>query len=367
MRSLLSPLALLLWGGAARAQDASPDELWLATDQVALGLAADGSLTNSSQGLGLRFDPDGPLGEYPAGGDAILPGRAFEVWSITSANLGTWVMGAPDQGSDLTLRWDSPVDDGVLTWIHGDATVEDAFALELWIIVPWGQPVVWMVAELDALADLGVVSVARVYDPDQDFWLSASYNTENRAGEGYVVGSGAADGRAWALAATGGVGGICSWCTTPAAIFDSTTETSSGDSQLGVALALGDLGSGERAQATLAYAFAIDADSAVALAQDAAASEDLDGDGIRRADDCDDLDAFNTCDETGDSGDDPGAADPEREGWDVLFEEPSTTRLVEDGGSEETQGGCASTAAPASPLHLLWLLPAAAVALTRRS
>ncbi|RME20732.1 MAG: hypothetical protein D6798_19795 [Deltaproteobacteria bacterium] len=283
------PCLLLLSSLAAHAAgDLPPADRWLATDMVAVGVAADGSLGNPDAGLGLVFDPDGAEGPFPPGGDVLLPGRAFETWAL-QAGADAWVQAAPDSGSDLELRWDPPVDDGRLAWLHGSVDA-DMLLVDAWVVLPWGQPVAWLLLDLEPTVDLDGAWLARSFDPDIDSPLDGSSRTSNAVQDGVVVASGAVDGRAWALAAVGGQGGICSWCSLPSDIV-AGTSSSEGDQQLGLAVDLGDVLAGEGVRVLFAYGFGVDSGAAVAAAQDAAASVDLDGDGADWTDDCDDLDA----------------------------------------------------------------------------
>ncbi len=325
---LLVPVA-----GAVATADA---DRWLSTDRIALGVATGGSLVNGIVQLGLLWDPDGPEGPLPTGGDWLTQGDAFDVWSVAytgasgdvtlvQGNPWTWV------GTDLLLAWDGPYDSGDVTWLHGAASDGD-LAVESWIEVPWGRDVAWLTIRLEALADLTDVAVAHVADPDPDAWITGAYGTRNTAGPGYAVAEGAADQRALAIAATGGMGGICTWCTTPAEVAAGSTGTMSGDLQIGIGVEVGDLATGDGATVVFALGLALGSDAAVALAEDAAGDDDHDGDGeTASAGDCDDRDAGvhggapevqdgldNDCDGTVDEGsprsDDDGDGYTEAEG-----------------------------------------------------
>lgn len=390
---LLAPL--LLATPPARADLPAPDR-WLATGHVAVGIAPDGSFGNDSAGVGLLFDPDGPEGAFPLGGDVLDVGRTFEAWSLSATVDGApWqrVQSAPYGDSDLVLSWEDVQDDGALTWIHGIGG-DDTLLVDAWVVLPWGQAVVWTMLDLTAQADLSGLAIARVYDPDIDAWATGSNNTANSVGkgvgEGVVVASGAWDGRAWALAAADGVGGICAWCTLPDDVMAGDTA-SVGDQQLGVALPLGDLATGDSVRVLFAYGFGQSGDDASALAQAAAATEDLDGDGSDWWTDCDDLDGRRSpaeverangvdddCD--GEIDEVAGAEDTgdDRDDWDnpIPDDGGSTDGGSTDGGStaqdDTTDGssnssanskGCSSS--PAGP-GLLGLLVALALPWRRR-
>ncbi len=347
--------------------DLAPADRWLATDHVAVGVAEDGSLGNPDAGLGLVFDPDGAEGPFPSGGDVLLPGRAFESWALQTG-ADAWVQAAPDGGSDLVLRWDPPQDDGRLAWLHGGADT-DTLAVDAWVVLPWGQPVAWLLLDLEPAVDLDGTWIARSFDPDIDSPLDGSSRTSNAVQDGVVVASGAVDGRAWALAAVGGQGGICAWCSLPADIVAGTTS-SEGDQQLGLAVDLGTVLAGDGARVLFAYGFGVDSDAAVAAAQAAAATADLDGDGADWTDDCDDLDASvspladelpgtgvdEDCDGVVDE-DDPGdTGAPDRDDWDQQV--PAGDTGQEQAPATRQTGGCSALApARSAPVWLLALLP----------
>lgn len=270
MNPLLTPLFAM----------ASPEaDRWLSTDRVAIGIAEDGSLGNPAADLGLMFDPDGPKGAMPVGGEVLAVGRVFEVWSLSATVDGQpWsrVQAAPDGDSDLLLE---PISgepwEGYEVW-QGEGGDEQV-SVQVSHALPWGRAVAWTRVVITAEVDLQDLHVTRVFDPDLDDWATGSTSTINAVGEGVVVASGATDGRAWALAAAhedglAGTGGICRWCTSAEEVLAGGTERE-GDDQLGLTVAVGDLAAGSQAEVVFAYGFGADADAAVAAAQ-AGALED---------------------------------------------------------------------------------------------
>lgn len=334
----LAPLALAL----------PADERWLATDHLAVGLAADGSLGNAALGLGLVVDPDGVAGPYPHGGDVLTPGRLWETWAA-QADQGEWTMADPGGTSALDLAWEPPWDDGWLTWARGTGAT-DAFLVDLTVVAPWGSPVLWTVLDLTATRDLTGLWLAKTYDPDLDAPLTGTYTTANAALDGAVVASGAFDGRAWALAAVDGQGGICDWCALPAEVL-AGVSSSTADDQLGLAVEVGALATGETVRVLYAYGFGTDADAALATALDAATSRDLDADGADWDLDCDDLDALVGPDAaelpgTGVDEDCDGLVDEEEEeggdtGWEDRddWDEPIPDEEEEEGDGGTDGGG----------------------------
>ncbi len=312
--------------------DIPPEDRWLASGWLAAGLAADGSLVNDAIDLGLLVDPDGAEQALPIGGDALVVGRAFEAWSAEWEG-GSCTNSAPDGDSGVILDWDEPVASSTLEYLHASAE-HASFELEMWVEVPWDEPWLRFTTKLTALEDLPDLRLARVVDPDQDFWMNGSYNTSNRVGDGWVSATGDVDGRVIVLAAPDGSGAICSWCTLASELEAAGGSESVSDAQVGVWVSVGDLAIGESVRVSFAYGFGTDVDSAVALASAAAASDDHDGDGWTEADgDCDDRESLVS----------PG----EGEAWDGLDNDcdgevdEDTAGNDDDGdGYSEAEGDC---------------------------
>ena len=259
----------------------------LVTDHVAVDVSADGSFGTPE--LGLRVDPDGPDGAFPVGGDILKAGRTFDLWAIGSG-ADTWVQNAAWIGSDLTLEGVTSSDDGALVVASG-AFADARLSGTLTVIAPWGEPLLFTVLEVTALDALPAATLLRAFDPDLDAWSTGAYETHNRAEGGSAVAWSEADGRAWAVSAAGATAGVCAWCQSPSEL-SAQSEAALADAQLGAYVALGDLAAGDTARVVFVYAFGTTAEAAVAAAEDAAAVEDLDRDGISAAEDCDDLDAW---------------------------------------------------------------------------
>ena len=326
---LVLAVALLVPGARA---DILASERWLASDLLAAGLAADGSLANDAVGLGLRWDPDGAQGPYPLGGDVVVVGRVFEAWSLEWSG-GSCVNSQPDGPGCLGLDWEEPGTGSNLAWLRGSGA-SDSVSVILTAQAPWGEPWLRLHLELTALEDLSGLRIARVVDPDQDFWMDGSYSTTNTAGAGWASAAGAADGRVLAMAASGGQGAICGWCTLPSELEASAYTELEGDYQIGVWVELGDLAAGESAAVSFVYAMGLEQAGAIALAQAAAANDDHDGDGVSSDEgDCDDLEPLVS----------PGQV----ESWDGLdndcdgvVDEDTPGSDDDDDGFSEAEGDC---------------------------
>jgi MYXO-CTERM domain-containing protein len=264
----------------------------LASDRVAVGLHSDGSLVNDPEDLGLLWDQDGP-GGAPVGGDFLTAGRAFEVWSATWTEGGvarTVACGGDEAPCAVEMAWDSPVDTASMTWVHGVGVANDV-QFDLWVELPWGEDQFWMTMQITPLtAPIEGLAVAHVFDPDQDYARWGTYNATCEAGDGWGVAGSANGGAALALATIDGEGGLCSWCTTPSSVFGGSAGPSTSDTQVGVARELGDVDL-VGVTVTWAWAFSLDPDAAIDLAEAGAADDDHDRDGSPVGEDCDDRDA----------------------------------------------------------------------------
>jgi hypothetical protein len=265
---------------------ADPVPLVLSGSSLAVALADDGSLCAERLSKCLSWDPGGDL---PAGGDWLWQGRPFEVWSASwsSASGQTDVVnGAPDLGSDVSLTWSASEGPDAAS-LAGTGQAEE---VEFEVAAVLAGDVLWVSVAMTAGEALSDVRMARVFDPDPDGGFTGDFEAFLHVGDGGVVSWGAYDGRALALAAAGGTGGICAWCSTADELEAGSTEDRLADDQLGVAVRVGDLAAGETATVTWAYALAMDGEQALAAAVAAAATADHDGDGDATAD-CDPLDA----------------------------------------------------------------------------
>ena len=345
----------LLLAGISLAAATEPEQLFLVSDSVAVGLHPSGTLGNPAQELGLLWDPQ--AASVPMGGDLLWVGDPFEVWTVEGTHGGAAFLFGGLGESDkvdrasiesLEMTWTDIHETPTLSIIEGTAQHQTMF-IHTRLILSWNEPVLWIEMEMTALSDLGDVWFNRAFDPDPDYWADGSYGSDNEAGDGWVRGSSFLDGRTMVLAGPG-QGGICDWCATSTEVLNGT-PAGSGDEQLGLTMAVGDLSEGESTTLRLAYALSLEPEEAVTLATTAIDSDDLDGDGINQSDgDCDDTHAHvfpgateladgldNDCDGAIDE-DDWAANDNETDGFDEL---PADAVWETD---QESAGGV-----PASP------------------
>jgi hypothetical protein len=278
--------------GIAQAAIVAADR-WVGNDTLAIGLSEDGSLINDDLELGILWSPGD---EAPIGGDMIRVGYEWEIWSW-SYGVGdaerTVINAAPHDASDLVLEWTDRVDGSGLVGLRGGAS-NDEVDIALTAVMRAGEEALIIDATYTALVDLTGLTVARIFDPDQDFWATSTYSTVNESGEGYGVGTGTYDDRALALVGatadgTLGTGGVCHWCTTPDEIIAAAGAYSEDDDHPGVAVPLGDLAAGASVSVRFVYAVAIGTGPALERAWAASEVDDMDGDGFTTADgDCDD-------------------------------------------------------------------------------
>ena len=261
----------------------------LVSDQVAVGVASDGSLVDQEAWLGVLHDPDGPGGD-PTGTDLLLPGRAFEAWGISHAG-GATSNSVPD-GSGIEVSWEPVQDSGAVQTLRGTAEVPGA-TLELELDLPAEEPVLYTRFVVTAIDDLDDVWLSRSVDADIDYLFDGDFGTANGAEPGVAWSASLVMDKALALAVLDGQGGICSWCTTPDGVLGGSTGEVEGDAVIGVAVSIGSLSAGQSAEVVFAYGFGAGVDEAVQIAEEAAAWQDRDGDGFsEQQGDCDDRDPW---------------------------------------------------------------------------
>jgi hypothetical protein len=318
---------------AASLPEIDATERWIGDDTIAIGFNADGSLVNDDIPLGILWAADSDDG-VPMGGDMLRVGREWEVWSwsyYAGDSAETMVNYAPYGDSDLLFEWFERVDTGALVGLRARGSTEH-LSVRVSALTRAREDAAIIDIEYTALVDITGLMVARNVDPDPDFWATGAYSTINESGEGYAVGTGAFDDRALALVGARadeslGIGGVCDWCTTPTELIATAGASGEGDDQIGVAVNLGDLTTGETVSVRFVYAVAPGTDAALDLAWNALVSSDLDGDGLSADEgDCDDWDATvyagavewvdeidNDCD--GDIDEDTVASDDDGDGY----------------------------------------------------
>ncbi|MDP6931923.1 MAG: putative metal-binding motif-containing protein [Myxococcota bacterium] len=287
--SRVACLCLLLAPAAARA---AGEDLWLASDRIALGLHPDGSLVNHDGTLGLLWDSDGTSGDAPLGTDLLTPGYPYEIWTVTyrvGDRSETVTNGGPHLESGMDLSWGAVQDSGDIQWIEGSGTNDD-LSLTVRIELPWESDHFWIWVEWTALTDVDDLWMARVYDPDFDSAWYGSYVTTNLAGDGYAASASLYEDEALSLSVSGGTGGLCSWCTLPEEVL-AGTSSSEEDENLGITVELGSLAADQATSVSFAYAFAGSIEEALEHSREAAGESDHDADGVTVEEgDCNDAD-----------------------------------------------------------------------------
>lgn len=261
--------------------------LVLTSDRVAIGIAPDGSLVDAEAEVGIRFDPDGP-GGVPGSGDVLLPGRAWEVWSVAYDADGRQeiVAGAPEIEGAPAVDWTPVVDNDALHAVRGTAEFED-FSIRVSIVLSRATDVVWLETEIRAHADLEALRFSRSIDLDLDAAFD-EFATQNEAGPGYAWSASTTEERAFAMVAFG-EGRICTdWCESADDVAAESAESETDDSPIALVVDVGDVSEGETARVRVVYGFGADGPGALEVAQAVASETDLDGDGATE-DDCDDL------------------------------------------------------------------------------
>ena len=286
---------------------------------VAVGVNDDGSFVEAYNSVGVLYAPDGDV----VGEDLLLPGRAFEAWAL-SWDGGQLVQSAPDGGSDLVLTFDAVEVGADASRLVGVAETDQVRVTQE-VGLRWTGHAVVVRTTVEALEPLADVWLSRSYDADPDaMW--GDYDSDNQVEEGYVAAGGVDEARAMALVSLGGEGGSCSWCVLADDLAAGDPDPGVSDVVLGLAQELGDLAAGEIEEVVFVYGFAADADDAVSVGLDELDADDLDGDGVPRDEDCDELDASvapgapeladgidQDCD--GEVDEDSPASDDDGDGW----------------------------------------------------
>ena len=313
----------------------------LTSDRIAVGVAEDGSLGDSEAEVGLRFDPDG-AGGAPGSGDVLLPGRTWEVWSVSfeagDDPRASFEFGRPELDGELEFSWQEPIETASLHGLRGAASTE-WFDVDVQLALSRSTDALWIDVVLRATEPLTDVWISRAIDLDLDAAFD-TYATDNQAGDGFAASASTREARAFAMVAEG-VGTVCSdWCSSTADLRAPSAGAGVEDSPIGVAVALGDISAGESVSVRFVYALASSNDAARAVADDAFLNADLDGDGVETSTDCEDLDprrapglveiadgVDNDCD--GDVDEDTSAVDDDGDGYteadgDCDDEDPAT-------------------------------------------
>ncbi len=316
--------------------DVDAEERWIGNDNLVIGFHADASLVNPDLDVGILWDPDGPEGEIPLGGDMIMVGYEWELWTWSysagdSSHSGTNL--GPHGDTDMGMEWEGP---WLTDAIHGlrASGSNDQIEVEIAMAVSQTTDVMWTDFTVTALVDVDDLWLGRSFDPDQDYWATSSHSTQNISGSGYAAATGTYEDRTILLLGIGsetglGVGGVCDWCTTTSGITRESGESGTSDAQPGVAVEVGTLAAGESAHVRFVYAFGLGADDTLALGFFYLTVDDMDGDGSLSEDDCDDWDASvspdlleiadgldNDCD--GDVDEDTVASDDDGDGFTEL-------------------------------------------------
>jgi len=282
---------------AVASADVADEDRWLGNENLVIGFHEDASLVNPDLEIGIQWDPDGPEGEIPIGGDMIRVGYHWELWAWSYESGDTSYGGTnlgPHDETDMDMEWTGP---WLTDTIHGlrASGTEDHIQVDIAMAVSQEADVMWTDFTITALSDVEDLWLARGYDPDQDYWATDSYATDNASGDGYGVATGDYDERTIALLGIGteglGIGGVCSWCTTPEGIVDDEGWSGFGDYDPGVAVEVGTLLEGESAMVRFVYAFGLGESITLSTAFAWLTEDDLDGDGSTSDVDCDDWDA----------------------------------------------------------------------------
>jgi hypothetical protein len=269
----------LAWGGGV-----------LVGEQVAVGVAKDGSLCDDQRKACILFDP-GP--GTPMGSDLLLPGRPFETWSASFRVAGvdrSIVAAAPDTQGGPTLVWETGRRAGHV-WADGRGEA-GPFGISASVDVPLGEARVVTTLRLEAREDVTDLYIARTVDSDPDFFANGDFQTTNYAtGDTVVAAARRLGGKVLALSTPGGVAAVCAgWCMAPADVLAGQPGPVDGDRVIGVVRGPFSVRAGESVTLRFGYGLALSGDEAAAIARNAA-SDDVDGDGSPLGEDCDERDA----------------------------------------------------------------------------
>ena len=243
--------------------DVDAEDRWLGNENLVIGFDADASLVNSTLEVGIQWDPDGPEGDIPIGGDMIRVGYQWELWTWTYTSDGEEYTGTnlgPHDDTDMDMTWEGP---WLTDTIHGlrASGSEDEIEVEIAMAVSQEADVMWTDFTITARSDIEDLWLGRGYDPDQDYWATESYSTHNASGDGYGIATGDYDERTMVLIGIGpaglGIGGVCNWCTTCEGIIAEAGESNYTDDDPGVAVEVGDLLAGESATVRFVYGFGL--------------------------------------------------------------------------------------------------------------
>ncbi|TVQ89533.1 MAG: hypothetical protein EA397_14945 [Deltaproteobacteria bacterium] len=285
----------LLWSLLWISHPAAADEL-LVTERIAIGVNPDGSLCMSGGGLCMMYDPDGPDGPIPLGGDLLLPGRPFEAWGAS------WSQGdtsytvraqAPDALGPTTLDWEPWRQTPDFVSFRGQADLGGGLTIQIDYDLPRRGHVVYMTHTFRAQTPIRQLSATRTVDNDPDYFRDGSYASVNYAqGSVAIAASRYELGHTLAVGLDQGFAAVCQWCVTPAEVRDGGAGPITADRVVGVASEPVDLEEGQELVLRFVYALAEDPDVAHERALTAMTATDLDGDGFTEDDgDCDDRDA----------------------------------------------------------------------------
>jgi len=288
--SNLMLLMLAFWVTPASANDL------LIAERVAVGVNADGSLCHAGHRICLMYDPDGPEGPIPLGGDLLWPGRAFEAWgaSWTQGGVQRVVRAqAPDAQGPVQLTWEPARITPDFVSMRGETSLGGAMSVQIDIDIPRDGDVVYMTHTFRASGAVQGFEATRTVDNDPDFYRDRSYNSRNEASGPVAVAASRYElGTTLAVGLRDGVAAVCNWCVTPAEVRNGVAGPIDADRVIGVRSEPVDLVDGQEIALRFVYALASDPSTARQRALDAMMVVDLDGDGFTEAEgDCDDRDA----------------------------------------------------------------------------